>query len=88
MTESEPLPAPPPSPEVLKRALKAFKKRLKLIRLDEESKFGVGPMSGGRPSSVVAISPPNEYPREVWDALVQQGRLKKVSQGQYALVQP
>jgi hypothetical protein len=88
MTESEPSSAQPPPPEELKRALKAFKKRLKLTRLDEESKVGVGPMSGGRPSSIVAITPPNQYPREVWDALVEQGRLKKASQGQYELVQP
>lgn len=87
MTESESTPAPPIPPEELKRALKAFKKRLKLTRLDEESKVGVGPMSGGRPSSIVAITPPNQYPREVWDALVEQGRLKKASQGQYELVQ-
>ena len=88
MTESESSPTPAPSPEELKRALQAFKKRLKLTRLDEESKVGVGPMSGGRPSSIVAITPPNQYPRAVWDALVEQGRLKKASQGQYELVQP
>jgi len=88
MTESGLSPAQPPAPEELKRALKAFKKRLKLTRLDEESKFNVGPMSSGRPSGIVAITPPNQYPREVWDALVEQGRLKKSSQGQYELVQP
>lgn len=88
MTDSESSSPDPIAPEVLKRALKAFKKRLKLMRLDEESKVGVGPMSGGRPSSIVAITPPNQYPREVWDALVEQGRLKKSSQGQYELVQP
>jgi hypothetical protein len=88
MTESESSPAPSIPPEELKRALKAFKKRLKLTQLDEESKVGVGPMSGGRPSSIVAITPPNQYPRAVWDALVEQGRLKKASQGQYELVQP
>lgn len=88
MTESAPSSAQSPPPEELKRALKAFKKRLKLMRLDEESKVGVGPMSGGRPSSIVAITPPNRYPREVWDALVEQGRLKKASQGQYELVLP
>ncbi len=88
MTDSE-SPSPNPiAPEELKRALKAFKKRLKLTRLDEESKFNVGPMSSGRPSGIVAITPPNQYPREVWDALVEQGRLKKSSQGQYELVQP
>ena len=77
-----------PTPEVLTRALKAFKKRLKLTQLDRESSLGVGPMSGGRPSGIVAITPPNQYPRAVWDALVEQGRLKRVSQGQYELVRP
>jgi len=84
----EPTSTETPPPEVLKRALKAFKKRLKLTRLDHESKIGVGPMSSGRPSGIVAITPPNDYPRAVWDALVAQGRLKKASQGQYELVQP
>jgi len=49
-------------PEELKRAFKAFKKRLKLTRLDHESSLGVGPLSGGRPSGIVAITPPNQYP--------------------------
>ncbi|MCA9247876.1 MAG: hypothetical protein KDA42_12190 [Planctomycetales bacterium] len=71
----------------LKRAFKAFKKRLKLTQLDQESSLGVGPMSGGRASGIVAISPPNQYPREIWDALVEQGRLKKGSHGQYEMVQ-
>jgi hypothetical protein len=74
-----------PPPEVLQRALKAFKKRLKLTQLDRESSLGVGPMSGGRPSGIVAITPPNQYPRAVWEALVAQGRLKKASPGQYEL---
>ncbi len=87
MSESEPLSAETVTPEVLKRALKAFKKRLKLTRLDHESRLGVGPLSGGRPSAIVAITPPDQYPREVWDALVQTGHLKKASQGQYELVQ-
>jgi hypothetical protein len=43
-------------------------------------------MTGGRPSGIVAITPPNQYPRSVWDALVAQGKLKKGSQGQYELV--
>jgi hypothetical protein len=45
-------------------------------------------MSGGRPSSIVAITPPDQYPQEVWDALVQQGKLAKASHGQYELVSP
>jgi hypothetical protein len=102
MSETEPTPAAPPPavpaptstttetppPEVLARALKAFKKRLKLTQLDDVSRISVSPMSNGRPSGIVAITPPNDYPRAVWDALVAQGRLKKVSQGQYELVRP
>jgi hypothetical protein len=88
MTEPASTPAETPPPDVLARALKAFKKRLKLTRLDHESRIGVGPMSSGRPSGIVAITPPNDYPRAVWDALVAQGRLKKASPGQYELAQP
>jgi len=88
-----PEPDPPPSsdsptPEVLRNALKAFKKRLKLSRLDDESRLGHGPMSSGRPSGIVAITPPNQYPRAVWDKLVEQGRLKYAGQGTYQLVTP
>jgi hypothetical protein len=67
--------------------MKAFKKRLKLTRLDHESKLGVGPLSGGRPSQIVAITPPNQYPRKVWETLAERGRLKKAGQGLYELVQ-
>lgn len=77
-----------PSPEVLNRAYKAFKKRLKLTQLDYDSRLGVGPLSGGKTSGIVAITPPNDFPRAVWDALVEQGRLKKASQGQYELARP
>ncbi|MCE9545431.1 MAG: hypothetical protein K8T25_07930 [Planctomycetia bacterium] len=80
--------ATPPTAEILKRALKAFKKRLKLTKLDVESSLGVGPMSGGRPSGIVAITPPDQYPREVWDALVDQGRLRRAGHGQYELLGP
>jgi hypothetical protein len=88
MSESEPAPSATPPPEVLNRALKAFKKRLKLTQLDYASRIGVGPMSSGSNSAIVAITPPNDYPRAVWDALVEQGRLKKASQRQYELVRP
>jgi hypothetical protein len=75
----------PPSSQDLAKALKAFKKRLKLSRLDDESRVGVGPMSGGRASGIVAISPPDQFPQAVWDELVQQGKLKHAGGGQYEL---
>jgi hypothetical protein len=77
-----------PSPEELKRAYKAFRKRLKLMRLDDESRLGGGPLSGGRPSQIIAITPPREFPQAVWDELVRQGKLKKAGQGNYELVNP
>ena len=87
MPESEPsTPSGSPTPEELRNALKAFKKRLKLTRLDDESSLGHGPMSSGRSSGIVAITPPHQYPRAVWDALVTQGRLKYAGQGLYQLV--
>lgn len=87
MTEpKETPPADEPSKEELKRALKAFRKRLKLTRLDDESRLGYGPMSGGGRSSVMAITPPNQYPKEVWEALAVKGRLKYAGHGTYELL--
>ena len=75
------------TPAYLKQAMKAFKKRLKLTRLDAESTLGGGPFSGGRDSGIVAIEPPSQYPREVWDKLVELGRLRRVEGGLYELSQ-
>lgn len=82
---SDPPPPSPssPSPEVLRDALKAFKKRLKLARLDAESGLGHGATSSGRRSGIVSIAPPHQYPKAVWDELVRQGRLRYVGQGLY-----
>jgi hypothetical protein len=84
MSDNEPEPF---TPQYLKQALKAFKKRLKLTRLDAESSLGGGPLSGGRDSGIVAIQPPSQYPRAVWDQLVAQGRLRRAGAGLYELVQ-
>jgi hypothetical protein len=75
------------TPQQLKQAMKAFKKRLKLTRLDAESGLGGGPLSGGRDSGIVAIQPPNQYPRQVWDKLVEQGKLRRAGAGLYELTQ-
>ena len=80
-------PSETPSPEVLKAALKAFKKRLKLTQLDDASRIGRGPMSSGQKSTIDGITPPDQYPRSVWEELVKQGRLKHASHGMYALNQ-
>jgi hypothetical protein len=85
---SSPSPAGVPSAEELKKALKAFRKRLKLIRLDAESSLGGGPLSSGRSSGIVAITPPLEFRQAVWEELVKQGKLKKAGQGMYELAEP
>ncbi len=73
-----------PSAEVLKAAFNAFKKRLKFTQLDDASRIGRGPMSSGQKSTITGITPPDQYPREVWDALVKQGKLQHVGHGLYA----
>ena len=70
---------------VLKRAIKAYRKSLKVKRLDAESSIAGGPMSAGRESSILGIRPPDRYPREVWDELARQGRLIDAKQGMYEL---
>jgi hypothetical protein len=75
-----------PSTEAeLKRALGAFKKRLKVIRLDDESRLGHGPLSGSRREKVVAIQPPAGFGRAVWEELADLGYLKRDTVGFYEL---
>jgi len=71
--------------EVLKRALKAFRKRLRLVQLDSESSVGGGPTSSGRKSGIVGVQPPDQYPQEVWDELARQKRLVASPDGTYEL---
>ena len=83
---ASPSPDPAARKEELRLAMKAFRKRLKLTKLDDESRIGHGPMSGGGKSGVVAITPPNQFPRDVWEELVEQGKLKRAGRGIYELV--
>ncbi len=71
--------------EEMKRAMKAFKKRLKLTQLDDESRLGRSPLSGGGSSGIESIVPPREFSQEVWDELVKRGRLSKDSDGFYRI---
>lgn len=71
--------------DTIKRAFKAFKKRLKLTRLDEESKVSQRPTTGGQASNIVAIMPPTDFPSAVWEELVKRGKLKKAKHGMYEL---
>lgn len=69
--------------EELKRAYKAFKKRFKLTRLDDES----GLSKGSKRSAISGITPPGGFPPEIWQELVTQGRLKDEGSGTYSLTQ-
>jgi hypothetical protein len=75
-----------PTKEDLKAAMKAFKKRLKLTRLDQESQLTRRPTTSGHPSDIVAISAPDQFPPAVWDELVRQGKLRRTKHGMYELV--
>jgi hypothetical protein len=81
-------PSQSPTKEELKAALKAFKKRLKLTRLDQESRLGRNPLTTGRSSDIVAITPPSGHTPAVWEELVLQGKLKRDRHGTYELVDP
>lgn len=91
MTGHSPMPPENPSvpggfdPAQLKSAMKAFKKRLKATRLDDESRLGHGAMTSGGKSGIVAIVPPIQFPQAVWDELARQGKLRRAGQGLYEL---
>jgi hypothetical protein len=76
----------PATDDELKKALKAFKKRLKLTRLDDESKLGHSPLTGGG-AKIVEIQPPSGFGREIWEELAAKGVLKNEGRGFYRLVE-
>jgi hypothetical protein len=67
----------------LKRAYKAFKKRLKLARLDDES----GLSKGSKRSAIAGITPPAGFPPGVWEELVAQGKLRREGGGTFSMGQ-
>lgn len=71
--------------DTLKKAMRAFRKRLKLTRLDHESRINVNPLTSGKKADFDAIMPPRDFPQEVWDTLVAQGELKRMGSGFYML---
>lgn len=67
----------------LDRALNAFTKRLKLTRLNDESKLTNRPMTDGKPSTADAIRPPDGFPAGIWRALVKANKLRDAGGGFY-----
>ena len=70
-----------------KKAIKAFKKRLKLTQLDDDSKIGGHSHLTGARSKVVSIQPPSGFGREIWEELAEAGILKADGGGFYVLVE-
>jgi hypothetical protein len=68
----------------LKKALKAFKKRLKLARLDDESGLSRG---GGKKTGIMGITPPPGHPPGIWEELVKAGKLKREMSNTYSVVE-
>ena len=79
----EPLPEIPD--EELRSAMKAYRKRLKLIKLDHESKLGHSPLSTGKGADFESIIPPEQWAPEVWKVLAAKGELESTGQGFYKL---
>lgn len=71
--------------EILKKAMRAFRKRLRVTLLDAESSVGGGPLSGGRSTDIAGITPPRDFPREIWLELTRLGRLVNAGQGVFEL---
>jgi len=83
-TASVPPHADAPSAETCRRAMRAFRKRLALTRLDEESKISShSPLTKGEDSRMAAIVPPIDWPESVWQELVRQGKLRYIGHGFY-----
>ena len=71
--------------EELKRAYKAFKKRLKLARLDDESGLSRG---GSKQSAIAGITPPTGLPaRHLGRAGRARGSSSAKADGTYSLAQ-
>ena len=70
--------------EDLKKAYKAFKKRIKLMRLDDES--GLSP--GSKRSAISGITPPTGHPPGIWEELVVAGKLRREGAGTYSMIAP
>jgi len=82
-------PEPPPLPEVpdetLRSAMKAYRKRMKLMKLDHESKLGRSPLTSGKDASFESILPPEDFAPEVWQVLAARGELEATGHGFYKL---
>ncbi|MDB5320495.1 MAG: hypothetical protein JWN40_2126 [Phycisphaerales bacterium] len=75
----------PVTDEDMKKALKAFRKRMKMTQLDEDSRLGHSPLTGAK-SKIVSMQPPAGFGKEVWEELANKGFLKRDGVGFFELV--
>ena len=76
----------PSTPEELRKALKAIKKRIKMTQLDDDSKLGHSPLSKSR-DRIVSIQPPAGFGKEIWEELADLGVLKRDGVGFHEVVE-
>jgi len=74
----------PSTEEELKKAFKAFKKKLRNQQLEEDSRLGRSPLTGAK-STIVSIQPPMGFGREIWNELADQQLLKSDGGGFFTL---
>ena len=73
--EEEAVSLPELEHETIIEALRVFRKRIKFMKLDYESKLGVGPLTGGKELKFDSVMAPHEFPMEIWKALARDGHL-------------
>ena len=76
----------PVTEEDMKKALKAFRKRLKMQQLEEDSRLGHSPLTGAK-NRIVSMRPPAGFGAEVWEELANKGFLKRDGGGFFEIVE-
>ena len=71
--------------EELNEALRAFRHRMKFMKLDKESKISQREVTTGKPANIGSIQPPpaSEFDPRIWKALVKVGMLVEDGRGFY-----
>ena len=87
---TSPRPSPNPSPAWTSRrrscaAMRAYRKRVRVTKLDQESQLARSPLSSGKDADIDAIVPPNQFPPEVWRTLAHRGELEATGDGFYRI---
>ncbi len=78
-------PLPEYSQSELNEALRAFRHRLKFMKLDQESQISQREVTSGKKANIGSIQPPgpSEFDPRIWKALVKKGMLVEEGRGFY-----